>query len=62
MSGLYYVEAADWLRAVGVKVVEIDDWETRARSSGGFAAATARCAVASHRQLRAASAQRHPAT
>jgi len=38
MVGIYYVQAADWLRAVGVKVVEIDDWETRARSSGGFAA------------------------
>lgn len=38
MTGIYYVEAADWLRAVGITVVETDDWQTRARSSGGFAA------------------------
>ena len=38
MAGIYYPEAADWLRAVGVNVVEDDDWETRARSSGGFGA------------------------
>lgn len=38
MTGRYYVEAADWLRAVELDVVEVDDWETRARSSGGFAA------------------------
>lgn len=36
-TGKYYVEAADWLRAVGLTVVESDDWQTRARSSGGFA-------------------------
>ena len=38
MTGRYYVEAADWLRSVGLTVVEVDDWETTARSSGGFAA------------------------
>lgn len=37
MTGIYYVEAADWLRAVGLKVVEVQGWQTRARSSGGFA-------------------------
>jgi hypothetical protein len=37
MVGRYYVEAADWLREAGLTVVETDDWETRARSSGGFA-------------------------
>lgn len=36
MGGIYYVEAADWLRSVGLTVVEVDGWQTRARSSGGF--------------------------
>jgi hypothetical protein len=35
---IYYVDAADWLRAIGITVVEVDGWKTRARSSGGFAA------------------------
>jgi LysM repeat protein len=42
MTGIYYVEAADWLRAVGITVVETGPckgWQTRARSSGGFASA-----------------------
>lgn len=38
MSGIYYVEAADWLRSVGLTVVEVKGWQTRARSSGGFSA------------------------
>jgi hypothetical protein len=38
MTGIYYVEAADWLRSVGLTVVEVKGWQTRARSSGGFAA------------------------
>lgn len=37
MTGIYYVEAADWLRAIGLTVVEVKGWQTRARSSGGFA-------------------------
>ena len=40
MTGIYYVEAADWLRSVGLVVVETgpsQGWQTRARSSGGFA-------------------------
>jgi hypothetical protein len=37
MSGIYYVDAAEWLRAIGITVVEVDGWKTRARSSGGFA-------------------------
>ena len=37
MGSLYYVDAADWLRSVGLTVVEVDSsWKTRARSSGGF--------------------------
>lgn len=39
MTGIYYPQAADWLRAIGITVVETDDWETRARSSGGFPSA-----------------------
>ena len=39
MGGIYYVDAADWLRAIGLVVVESDGWKTRARSSGGFASA-----------------------
>jgi LysM repeat protein len=39
MTGIYYVEAADWLRGVGLKVTEVSGWQTRARSSGGFASA-----------------------
>jgi N-acetylmuramoyl-L-alanine amidase-like protein len=38
MGALYYVDAARWLRAVGLVVYESDGWQTRARSSGGFAA------------------------
>jgi hypothetical protein len=36
MAGIYYVEAADWMRAAGLTVVEVKGWQTRARSSGGF--------------------------
>jgi hypothetical protein len=36
VAGIYFVEAADWLRAVGLTVVEVKGWQTRARSSGGF--------------------------
>jgi len=37
VTGIYYVDAAEWLRGVGLVVVESDGWQTRARSSGGFA-------------------------
>lgn len=42
MTGIYYVETADWLRAVGLTVVETGacaGWQSRARSSGGFPSA-----------------------
>jgi hypothetical protein len=39
MGGIYYTDAAEVLRAVGLVVVETDGWQTRARSSGGFASA-----------------------
>lgn len=38
MGGIFYTDAADVLRAAGLTVVESDGWQTRARSSGGFAA------------------------
>jgi hypothetical protein len=37
-EGIYYTQAAEWLRVAGLTVVETDGWKTRARSSGGFAA------------------------
>lgn len=36
MGGLYLVDLADRLRAAGLHVVELDGWQTRARSSGGY--------------------------
>lgn len=36
MGNLYYSDAAEWLRGVGLTVVESNGWKTRARSSGGF--------------------------
>jgi hypothetical protein len=37
VSGTYLTQLASWLRAGGCQVVEYDGWQTRARSSGGFA-------------------------
>jgi hypothetical protein len=37
VSGRYLTELADVLRAAGVSVVEYAGWQTRARSSGGYA-------------------------
>jgi len=37
MSGRYLTEIAEWLRAARLEVVEYEGWETRARSSGGYA-------------------------
>jgi hypothetical protein len=37
MTGRYLTEMADVLRAAGLHVEEVDGWETRARSSGGYA-------------------------
>lgn len=36
MSGRYLTDLADVLRAAGLAVVELDGWQTRARSSGGY--------------------------
>lgn len=43
MGSLYYVDAAQWLRGVGLTVDETDGWQHRARSSGGFAAVPLGC-------------------
>jgi LysM repeat protein len=39
VGSLYYTDAAQLLRAAGLKVVEWAGWQTRARSSGGFSSA-----------------------
>jgi hypothetical protein len=36
MGSRYLTELATWLRGAGIRVVEYDGWQTRARSSGGF--------------------------
>lgn len=36
MSGRYLTDLADVLRRAGLSVVELDGWQTRARSSGGY--------------------------
>lgn len=35
---IYLTEMANWLRAVGLTVIEYDGWKTRARGSGGYSA------------------------
>lgn len=37
MTGIYLTDMAAVLRAVGLNVVEVDGWQTRARKSGGYA-------------------------
>ena len=37
MTGRYLTGMAGWLRGAGLGVVEYDGWQTRARSSGGYA-------------------------
>jgi hypothetical protein len=37
MSGAYLTDLADWFREVGLVVVEYPGWQTRAKSSGGYA-------------------------
>ena len=37
MSGRYLTDMADVLRGAGLQVVELSGWQTRARSSGGYA-------------------------
>lgn len=36
MTGIYLTDLAAWLRDAGVDVIEVDGWQTRARSSGGY--------------------------
>jgi hypothetical protein len=48
MSGTYLTQLATWLRAVGLTVVEVDGWQRRARSSGGYAAGQPSCIMWHH--------------
>lgn len=48
MSGRYLLTLADDLRAAGLTVVEYDGWQTRARSSGGYAAGRPSCCMWHH--------------
>ncbi len=48
MSGTYLTWLADAYRAAGLTVVEYQGWQTRARSSGGFAAGRPVCTMWHH--------------
>ena len=48
MSGTYLTWLAAELRAAGLNVVEFSGWQTRARSSGGFAAGRPVCVMWHH--------------
>ena len=48
MSGRYLTDMADVLRAAGLQVVELDGWQTRARSSGGYASGSPMCVMWHH--------------
>jgi hypothetical protein len=48
MAGRYLVELGEVFRGVGLHVVEYDGWQTRARSSGGFAAGRPWCVAWHH--------------
>jgi hypothetical protein len=44
----YLTELAGWLRGAGLAVVEYDGWQTRARSSGGYADGRPWCVMWHH--------------
>ena len=48
MSGRYLTDMADVLRRAGQQVVELDGWQTRARSSGGYADGGPWCVMLHH--------------
>lgn len=48
MSGHYYTEMADRLRAAGLNVIEQSGWQSRARSSGGFSDGRPWCVMWHH--------------
>jgi hypothetical protein len=48
VSGRYLTELADWLRAAGLEVIEYGGWQTRARSSGGYANGRPWCVMWHH--------------
>lgn len=48
MSGRYLTDLADVCRRAGLQVVELDGWQTRARSSGGYADGGPWCVMLHH--------------
>lgn len=48
MSGRFLTDLADVCRAAGLDVVEVDGWQTRARSSGGYADGLPWCVMWHH--------------
>jgi hypothetical protein len=48
VTGRYLTDLADVLRAAGIPVVEQDGWQSRARSSGGFADGRPWCVMWHH--------------
>ena len=48
MSGRYLTDMADVVRSVGLQVVELSGWQTRARSSGGYADGGPWCIMLHH--------------
>jgi N-acetylmuramoyl-L-alanine amidase len=48
MSGRFLIELADVCRAAGLNVIEVDGWQTRARSSGGYADGRPWCVMWHH--------------
>lgn len=48
MTGRYLTELADVLRGAGLTVIEYDGWQTRARSSGGYADGKPWCVMWHH--------------
>lgn len=48
MSGIYLTDMAHWLRSAGLNVIEQAGWQTRARSSGGYASGRPWCIMWHH--------------
>jgi hypothetical protein len=48
MGSVYLTQLADWCRAEGLSVVEVDGWQHRARSSGGYESGRPWCVMWHH--------------
>lgn len=48
MGSRYLVELAEWCRDVGLRVIEDNGWQTRARSSGGYDSGEPCCVMWHH--------------